>query len=240
MLIRNSEVVSAISVAFRNLDVDVCLDVAPKVSTAIDIFNKNVDSRMKAWVSQVEPRPLFTVLTEVDFLKASERDSFESVLLSYAGWVVLAGDLNRLLLGPSKDYTEDQIRTYLTNYLVYSGRFCHRCRVFTEFKSNKSIWVCPCCGAKVSCHKDTDVAFGSVADQATAEIRKKTHRSIDVLWREGIMSRKEVYFSISRLLNVHGCYTHIAMLSAEQCEIVNKWANAAVKYGVGDGSKKDR
>lgn len=239
MRIRNSEVVSAISVAFRNLDVDVCLDVSPPVASAIEIFNKRVDGRIKAWVSQDEPRPLFTVLTEVDSLGSADRDSFESVLLSYAGWAVLAGDRNRLLLGPSKDYTEAQLRTYLMNYLVYSGRFCHRCQVFTEFRPNKGIWVCPTCGAKVSCHKDTDVAFGSVADQATAEIRKKTHKAIDVLWQEGHMSRKEVYSSISQLLNVHSCYTHVAMLSTEQCEIVNKWAAVAVKYGVDNGEKKD-
>lgn len=239
MQIRDSSVVLAVTNAMRNPNVDCELSVAPAVAEAIDNFNSNVDVRVRHWLSLAEPRPKITVLTPVKKLSYEERDSFEAVLFSYAKWIILAGDSTNVLFAPAQDYTHDEITKYLINYMIYNGRFCNRCKAFTEYKPNKNIWACPTCGDKVGCHKGTDVGLGSVANQATADIRVKTHQKIDKLWRDNIMSRTEVYCGISNLLGIHRCYAHVGMLSAEQCEIVRKWATTLQRCGGGNGKEED-
>jgi hypothetical protein len=91
--------------------------------------------------------------------------------------------------------------------------------------------VCPSCGDKVGCHKGSDIAFGSVANAATANIRRQLHGKIDKLWHEGILTRSEVYRNISELLHIHRCYAHVAMLGYNQCKLVDKWATAMEKFG---------
>ena len=231
MLIRNSESVGIVTNAVRNIDVDVDFDVPRNVSTAIDSFNKAVDGRLKSWISE-NPKPLFTVLCPVKELRREERDILESTLFSYAQWNVIAGDRNNVLFGISKDYTKEQRNKFLMDYMIYNGRFCHRCRTFTEYKANKSIWVCPECGDRVGCHEGTDIAFGSVANPVTAKLRVKLHAKIDSIWRGGVLTRTEVYEQMSSLLGVHKCYTHVAMLGYNQCMLVKKWATAVNKYGV--------
>ena len=231
MLIRNSQVIGAVTNALRNVDIDVELDVPRAVEDAISMFNMSVDYRFKQWSGGPFPRPLFTVLAPAANLGKNDRDIFESVLLSYAHWSVLAGDRKNILFGVESDYTKEELDKYLFNYMIYSGRFCNRCKVFTEYKPNKGIWVCPECRDRVGCHKGTDIAFGSVANQATSDLRKKLHLKVDKIWKTGIMTRSEVYSELSKLLGVHKCYTHIAMLGYNQCMIVNKWASAVQRHG---------
>ena len=231
MIIRNSAIIGAVTWALRDVNVDVELDVTRPVAVAIDRFNKSVDFRLKQWVGGSEPRPLFTVLAPAANLSSTDRDMFESTLLSYAHWNVLAGDRNNILFGVESDYSREERDRYLLNYLIYNGRFCNRCKVFTEFKANKGVWMCPECRDKVYCHAGTDIAFGSVANQATADLRNKLHYKVDKIWRSGIMSRSDVYAEISNLLGVHRCYTHIAMLGYNQCVLVSKWASAVNRHG---------
>lgn len=238
MLIRNSEAISLATKAVRNVDISVEFDVPPIVSMAIEAFNKAVDARLSGWVTTVD-KPLFTVLTPVNKLNRNDRDTFESTLFSYAGWNVIAGDRNSTLFGIASDYTQEELNTFLMNYLIYNGRFCYKCKEFTEYKSNKGVWACPVCGDKVGCHGGSDIAFGSVANQATANIRRKLHVKIDTLWKEGILTRTEVYENISSLLGVHRCYAHVAMLGYNQCKLVDKWATAMKKFGESKCQEKE-
>lgn len=83
------------------------------------------------------------------------------------------------------------------------------------------IWLCsnyPKCDSFVGVHKDTDKPLGTMANKLTRWWRKKTHESIDWLWKDKVMSRKNVYYAIKNLMNMTEDQAHIGKFTADQCK----------------------
>ena len=54
-------------------------------------------------------------------------------------------------------------------------------------------YYCKDCDAYVGTHKNSRKSLGSMANKELRGWRKATHRKLDPLWKEGIISRGEIY-----------------------------------------------
>lgn len=82
------------------------------------------------------------------------------------------------------------------------------------------IWHCGDCNAMVGCHEGTAIPFGRMADNETRAARYLAHQDFDALWRKKLMTRKEAYHWLARLLCLPLEDAHIGMLDKEQCAFV--------------------
>lgn len=104
-----------------------------------------------------------------------------------------------------------------TNARLTTGReiYAHR----TDL-SQLPFWVCDSCKNYVGCHhktKDRTRPLGIIPTAKIREMRKRVHAVIDPIWKNGELTRKQVYLEISKLI---GCEYHTADLKDEN--IANK------------------
>lgn len=79
-------------------------------------------------------------------------------------------------------------------------------------------YECQSCLNFVGCHKGTEKPLGVIADKKLKVARQKIHSILDPLWKEGKMTRKNVYKRLSKFI---GKEYHTAELrSAEEAEAV--------------------
>lgn len=78
------------------------------------------------------------------------------------------------------------------------------------------IYYCLDCKASVSCHKNSSVPMGKMADCKTKRLRKKAHRAFDKIWQSKLMTRKKAYEWLSKQLCIEQEKCHISLLSKEQ------------------------
>ncbi|KKN74617.1 hypothetical protein LCGC14_0388190 [marine sediment metagenome] len=82
------------------------------------------------------------------------------------------------------------------------------------------IWLCvnyPKCDSYVGAHKGNGEPKGTLADKETRNYRKWAHNSIDWLWQDKVMSRKNVYYAIQNLMNLTPDEAHIGLFDSNQC-----------------------
>ncbi|MFP4336390.1 MAG: zinc-finger-containing protein [Halothece sp.] len=119
---------------------------------------------------------------------------------------------------------------------IFEGKICPYCRQKTSFvdssviygKSYGMIYICFECDAYVGCHKGTDQAKGSLANQYLRELRKKAHSFFDPLWKAKMKrdncskndARNAAYDWLSKQLGTPRYRTHIGMFNEEQCQQV--------------------
>lgn len=61
-------------------------------------------------------------------------------------------------------------------------------------------WICDCCNGFVGCHHKTNEPtkpLGVIPNKAVKQLRSQIHRILDPIWKNGYMSRKEVYKYLS-------------------------------------------
>ena len=90
--------------------------------------------------------------------------------------------------------------------------------VYTQDYGN--IWVCenyPECDAFVGCHKGTDTPKGTLASEELRELRKHAHWLFDSIWKNGEMTRRQVYKRLAEVLAIPKTRAHIAMLDEDEC-----------------------
>lgn len=85
--------------------------------------------------------------------------------------------------------------------------------------ADKPVWVCTC-GARCGCHPDTIKPLGTPAGAETRIARMDAHRTFDVLWKSGTMSRKAAYRWLAEQMDLHPDDCHIGMMDREQAEKV--------------------
>ena len=78
-------------------------------------------------------------------------------------------------------------------------------------------YLCKPCGAYVGCHNNTRKPLGTLANAELREWRKKVHAKIDPIWRSRRMSRKQVYYLLTRRLGVQ---YHTGEADIEMCKKV--------------------
>lgn len=83
--------------------------------------------------------------------------------------------------------------------------------------ADKIFWLCKPCDAWVGCKPGTDIPHGVLADEETRFERRWLHDVLDPLWKEGHMSRSEVYAWIACKLGIRDEICHAGHMSAELC-----------------------
>jgi len=69
----------------------------------------------------------------------------------------------------------------------------------TDLYKNK-YYICPHCKSYVGCHNNTTRPLGCIPTNELKIARRKLHNKMDPLWKEGKISRKELYNRISKEL----------------------------------------
>ena len=107
---------------------------------------------------------------------------------------------------------------------------CPYCNKEAEWVDNKKVygkrygksymcWWCKPCDAYVGCHCNTKIPLGTMANVELREWRIKAHNRIDPFWKNGDLTRKEVYQFLKEHFNKE---IHIGETDIETCKrIVN-------------------
>ena len=88
------------------------------------------------------------------------------------------------------------------------------------------IWYCNCVegGIYVGCHRDGTLPLGTMANESLRKLRKQAHAAIDPVWKDGSMTRTEVYGWLASRMSISVEECHIAMFDEEQCEMALRLA----------------
>ncbi len=72
---------------------------------------------------------------------------------------------------------------------------------------DKEFWQCDCCKNYVGCHKADGRPLGSIPGRELRRARMLTHQKMDPLWRDGPITRNELYAQLREMLP-HLCRGH--------------------------------
>lgn len=78
-----------------------------------------------------------------------------------------------------------------------------------------SFFICSPCDARVGCHISTGEPFGSLANKELRKARQLAHSKFDLLWRGGLMSRKDAYIKLETDLDLYE--NHIGHMDILDC-----------------------
>lgn len=80
------------------------------------------------------------------------------------------------------------------------------------------VWYCINCEAAVSCHPETEIPIGFMADRHTRQLRKRVHRNFDPLWKgPRSMPREEAYRWLAGKMGIDPCICHVSYFDASMC-----------------------
>jgi len=111
------------------------------------------------------------------------------------------------------------------------GLTCPYCKKVAVWCNNKErygkqygdsymCYWCKDCDSYVGCHQNSKKPLGSMANKELRQLRIQCHSLIDNLWKNGKMSRKEMYRMLS---DKFGRTVHIGWSREEECrEIISK------------------
>lgn len=88
----------------------------------------------------------------------------------------------------------------------------------------KKFWNCTPCGVYVGCHAGGTGkrALGRLANSELRMWKKRVHSVIDPYWRDGQLTRTEVYAKLSALMNIPKEETHVGMFDVERCKLAHE------------------
>ena len=91
------------------------------------------------------------------------------------------------------------------------------------FDPAQRLYVCagyPECNSYVGVHSGTLRPKGTLANSELRNLRIRTHKAFDQIWRSGVMSRPEAYHWLQDITGLRTEQTHIAMFSEFRCKQV--------------------
>ena len=92
--------------------------------------------------------------------------------------------------------------------------------VYGGESSCKRLYVCqhyPSCDAYVGVHKGTQTPKGTLADGDLRNLRIQAHRMFDMIWKNGILTRKNAYRWIQDKFSLRSDQAHIGNFSEYMC-----------------------
>ena len=92
--------------------------------------------------------------------------------------------------------------------------------VYGGESSCKRLYVCqhyPSCDAYVGVHKGTQTPKGTLADGDLRNLRIRAHRMFDMIWKNGILTRKNAYRWIQDKFSLRSDQAHIGYFSEYMC-----------------------
>lgn len=100
------------------------------------------------------------------------------------------------------------------------------------FPEKYLMYICNSCKASVTCHKDTNLPMGKMANKHIKSLRIKAHEAFDKIWQIGIMARHDAYNWLAKQLNVDYEKSHIAWFDEEQLLRVIEISNDLLKTDI--------
>ena len=85
------------------------------------------------------------------------------------------------------------------------------------------VWVCehyPACDSYVGCHPNTTIPLGRPANARLRTLKKEAHKQFDPIWKSGLVSRREAYDWLAKMMNLPLEECHIGMFDIKQCQEV--------------------
>lgn len=144
--------------------------------------------------------------------------------------------------------------TKLTPYQedVYAGKVCPYCKGKTKLMPDSYVYngrsygnqvmVCgnyPYCDSYVGTHKEDNTALGRLANKELRTARKEAHKHFDLIWKEKLVDRDDLYYELSEELGIDLDHTHIGWFGKKNCYNVVEWAKAYYKRLVDDQFKNE-
>jgi hypothetical protein len=83
------------------------------------------------------------------------------------------------------------------------------------------IWICFNCDAYCGCHQNTQTPLGTMANGELREWRQKAHKAIDPIWKNGEMTRPQVYTALQKHF---GREIHVGESDIETCKLIIEWS----------------
>lgn len=93
--------------------------------------------------------------------------------------------------------------------------------VYGADASGRKLYVCqhyPTCDAYVSVHHDTLLPRGTLANGELRQKRIETHRIFDLIWKQGILTKKNAYRWIRDKFALTESQAHIGCFSMYMCD----------------------
>lgn len=101
--------------------------------------------------------------------------------------------------------------------LLRNSDFVHGSRA----KPGEQLYVCqnfPACDAYVGIHTGTKQPKGTLADSKLREKRVHAHKCFDLIWKKGIMSRKDAYKWLAARFGMDLSQAHIGAFGDYHCD----------------------
>ena len=92
--------------------------------------------------------------------------------------------------------------------------------VYGSNAHGEQLYVCqhyPKCDAYVGVHKGTQIPKGTLADGDLRNLRIRAHRIFDMIWKNGILTRKNAYRWIQDKFSLRSDQAHIGYFSEYMC-----------------------
>lgn len=101
-------------------------------------------------------------------------------------------------------------------YCNQTALFCENKEIYgRNFGNSYMCYYCKPCNAYVGTHQNTTRPLGTMANAELREWRKKTHTTIDPLWRNGKMTRKDLYNKLDQHFKKK---IHVGESDIEMCQ----------------------
>lgn len=87
----------------------------------------------------------------------------------------------------------------------------------------EKVYVCaryPACDCYVSAHRESCLPMGTLADKPLREKRRQAHLSLNRLWEQGYMTKKEAYRWLQLQFGLPESEAHIGRFSEFRCQQV--------------------
>ncbi len=108
--------------------------------------------------------------------------------------------------------------------------YCPYCKNVAKWVNNREVYGkqygksymcywCKECDAYVGCHQNSQQPLGTMANKHLRTLRRKAHAHVDPLWKDGHMTRKEMYASLKKIF---GYEVHIGASGIELCQAILK------------------
>ena len=87
--------------------------------------------------------------------------------------------------------------------------------IYKENSKGIMLYVCsnyPECDAYVRTHAGTSIPAGIMANRTLRKLRIAAHKNFDIICKNGIMSKRDLYLWLANLLNIPLSQAHISFL----------------------------
>ncbi len=108
--------------------------------------------------------------------------------------------------------------------------------IYKDNSKNIMLYVCsnyPECDAYVRTHAGTSIPAGIMANCTLRKLRIAAHKNFDIICKNGIMCKRDLYLWLANLLNVPLSQAHISFLGEYYCRLVIDESQKIIDKSIG-------